>query len=66
MQLYKQLSMEHANKIIILKNKKLSNYRINKITGISKGKIRRCLYLSEITKTRQNIQSPWKGPHIST
>ena len=65
MQLYKHLTLEHANKIIILKNKKLSNYKICQITGISKYKVSNCLSLGEIEKMRSRINQQWKGSLIT-
>ena len=64
MKLYKHLSLEHANKIIILKNRGLSNYKINKLTGISKEKIRHCLKLSEVEHRRIRVNQQWKGVDI--
>lgn len=60
MKLYNHLQLSHAKIIIVLANKKTSRYKISQITGISKGKIKRCLDSCEkITRTR-NLSQPWK------
>ena len=64
MKLYKHLALSHANKIIELANQEMSQFKIHKETGISRGKIRRCLESCRIESRKQNLSQPWKGPHI--
>jgi IS30 family transposase len=58
MKLYTQLILKEAKEIIILKNKGMTNYKIAKTTGVSKGKIKRCLDKSKRINKRPNIQRP--------
>ena len=62
MQLYNHLTLEHANKIIILANNKMNKNEFHKETGISRGKIGRCLPIVEITTIKPIINHQWKGP----
>ena len=64
MKLYKHLELSHANKIIELANTGMNQFKIYKDTGISRGKIRRCLESCRIESRKQNLSQPWKGPHI--
>ena len=64
MSLYTHLHLSHARKLIILANKGLSRYKISKITGISPGKIRRCLNACEKITRTQNLSKPWKQYRI--
>lgn len=63
MRLYNHLQPKDAKKIIELANQKQTQYKINKITGISKGKIKRCLDFAKVTEIIQNTWQPWKGPY---
>ncbi len=64
MKLYKHLALSHAKNIIMLANKGYTRYKINKLTGISDGKIKRCLKTCLITKIKANNQKPWRQPKI--
>ena len=64
MKLYSHLKAKDARFIISLANKGISMYKISKMTGINKDKIRRNLNKAKVEKRRENKQKPWKGPHI--
>lgn len=66
MKLYTHLRLSHARTIINLANKGISRYKISKITGISKGKIKRCLEGCKKQFKRINMKQPWKDAIIST
>lgn len=66
MKLYSHLQPKDAKRIIELANQGISKYKIQQITGISKGKINRCLDLSShsIIKTNYRIGIP--KPQVKT
>ena len=65
MKTYFHLASKEAKIIIEHKNNLKSNYAISNLTGISKGKIKRCLEKAKYEKKRKpNVQQPWKGVHV--
>ena len=63
---FSHLTYKDAKRIITLANKKLKQSQIQQETGISKGKIQRCLSIAKNIKRMPNLQKPWKGPHKKT
>lgn len=55
MRLYKHLELSHAANIIARANEGLNKYQINKLTGISRGKISRCLDQAKVEITRPQV-----------
>lgn len=64
MTLYSHLHPKDARFIIARANEGLSFYKIAKLTGLNKDKIRRNLIKCRIETRKANLSQPWKGPHV--
>ena len=55
---FSHLIYKDAKRIITLANKKINQVQIHEETGISKGKIQRCLILAKNIEATPNLQKP--------
>lgn len=64
MKLYSHLQPREASAIILLANQGLSKYKISQKTGLSKGKIQRCLSNAITKKVKARTNKQWLGPFV--